>query len=635
MLTILRFASATAYLFVISGWLVLAAFFGPRKFRLLDTLALSFMTSLAVTSLLAVGAHLLGLGLTAVLYSNLAISIIAGVVACVWRQSDTIDPLPVADRRWEIAAGAIVASAAVLAWVEGLWLRMSDLFYHVAAVASLLTTNQALVTDPFFGLKSLPVDPTSGTFHTFLALTAKLGGISAFQAFEWLSPAVVFFDLLAFYALARRLLDSTAKAVFALALFAGIVWQLDFRVVIYSKWLDPAVYWMGLIFLLAFMKKFDWRALLLASVFAITTALVHLATAELWVFTMISLVFFSLLFMRWTEDGKGVAARCAIGAGVSTLALLPVVYQRSVSVLLGAKTSVFNPPAGSPMSSLPYFSLGKYLTVIRGGTVYQWYQGGDPMIVFVVLGLALIVVQVVRRGAKPETTMLAAQTAIMPALMLNLVGTKLILTKYWFHLRRMAYVLRSVPAVLLPWVAGQTRQETRGRGPRGVVVLGTAAIVAGAIAFAGIEAIGVFQRFVNPMSLDNFARQRYNVVVQMDGLTRYLQAHAKPTDVVAAHEKTSYYLAGLMPMRIMAVRRPHMPLAVELRSGSTRRHDQAQILNPAVTAAKTRRLLDEYEVSYVVVAFNSPALVKFDGMPGLRRAYEDKRFVLYAVRRTG
>ena len=625
---VLRFASATAYMFVVSGWLVLAAFFGPRKFRLLDTLALSFITSLAVTSLIAAVAHVAGGSLEAVGWGHLVLSVAGGTVAFLRRNSEPIAPLAREERRWEVGAATIVASTVVLAWVESLWYRMSDLFYHIAAVASLLTNNQPLVTDPFFGLRSLPVDPTAGTFHTFLALAARIGGISAFQAFEWLSPVVVAFDFLAFYCIARRMLGSAAKAVFALALFVAVVWQLDFRVVIYSKWLDPAVYWMGLFFLLMLMERFDWRALVFTSIFAVTTALVHLATAELWVFTMLAVVFFSLVFMRWTADGKGVTWRCALGAGVSTIALVPVVYQRSISVLLGAKTSVFNPPANSPMSDLPFLSLGRSLGIIRGGTLYQWYQGGDPMILFVVLGLALIVVQVVKRGGKPETIMLAAQTAIMPVLMLNLVGTKIIVTKYWFHLRRMAYVLRSVPAVLLPWAAGQTRDEWR-RGPRAVVVLGVCAITAGTIAFAGIEVIGVFNRFINPLSLDNFARQRHNVVRQMEGASAFLQASAKPSGVVAAPEKTSYYLAGLVPARVIGIRRPHMPLAVEVRSGPGRRYDQTQIFHPDVTPNKTARLLEKYHVTYVVTAANSAALAKFDRMTRLRLVYQDRRFVVY------
>jgi hypothetical protein len=164
-----------------------------------------------------------------------------------------------------------------------------------------------------------------------------------------------------------------------------------------------------------------------------------------------------------------------------------------------------------------------------------------------------------------------------------------------------------------------------------VLVLGIATVVVGVLAFTGVEVIGVFNRFVNPLSLDHFDRQRHNVVRQMDGLTRYLQPNTKASDVVAAHEKTSYYLAGLVPVRIIAVRRSHMPLAVEVRSGPKRRYDQAQILNAKVTGAKTLRLLDEYDVTHVVVAAASPALDKFEALPGVRRVWADKLFVVYEV----
>lgn len=533
----------------------------------------------------------------------------------------------------------IVALAALLSWIEGLWLRMSDLFYHVAGVASLLTNNQPLVTDPMFGVKGLPVDPTSGTFHTFLALVARLGGTSAMQTFEWLEPVVVSVYFLAFYALARRILGSGKQAVFALALFAGVVWSADFRVVIYPKWLALGVYWMGLVFFVTLLERFDRRALIFTCVLAVTAGLVHLSAGELWVLTMAAAVAWSLLLIRQIEDGRAVALRCAAAAGLSLVVLAPVMYKRSASVLTGAKTSVFNPPPGIPMSDLPFTKLLDGLGIIRGGL---WYQGGDLMLAFVVVATAALVVWALKRGAKPETVVLAATASIMPALMLNLVGTKLLVTEYWFHLRRMSYVLRFVPALLLPYVVALTRDERR-LGPtasrtalhRSAVAIGVVAIFLGIAAFSWVEVAGAFNRFINPASLDNFVRQRHNVVTATTGVTQYLASNSASTQAVAADEKMSYYLSALVPVRVIAVRRSHMPLAVEVRDGPQRRHDQEQIFDPRVTAAKTALLLRRWNVGYLVSSTDPALLEKFDRMHRLRRVYTDDRFVAFRVERNG
>lgn len=525
----------------------------------------------------------------------------------------------------------------VLAWREGLWLRISDLFYHVAAVQSLLVTNQPLVTDPMFGVRGLPVDPTAGTFHTFLALDARLGGAGGFQVFEWLEPVVVALYFLVFYAFARRILRSAPKGFAALAIFAGVVWLLDFRVVIYPKWIDPAVYWAGLFFFLLFLERLSWPALTFACLLGVTTALVHLGTAELWVLTIGAAVVWSLLLVRKVEGGPVLAARCGLGAGISAVTMAPIVYVRSAGILTGARTSVFNPPPDSPMSGLPFASIGKGLGIIRGGALSQWYQGGDLMLAFVVVALVVVVMRAARRGATPETVLLAATASIMPALMLNLVGTKLLVAKFWFHLRRLAYELRFVPALLVPyvWSAGRRgladRRAGRGRGTGALVAAAAAAVMLGTAALAGVEAIGVVNRFVSPLSIDNFERSRYNAVAATAGVVGYLATHSNPTQTVAASEKTSYYLTALVPIRVIAVRRAHMPLAVEVKDGPARRWAQLQLFNPRVTRAKTARLLDTYRVSHVVAPRDEGLLAKFRGMHELRRVYADRRYVVFAV----
>lgn len=634
MLVALRFASATAYLFLVSGWLILLAVFGARRFRPVETAALAFITSLSLTSLLAGLAHLAGASLDFVLYGHLAISVVAGIVAAV--RAPSTEPAAKDGVRWDYFAVGVVALAAAIAWIEGLWLRMSDLFYHLAAVQSLLVTNKPLVTDPMFGLKGLAVDPTSGTFHTFLALAARLGGARVLQTFSWLEGVVVAWFLLTFYVFARRLLGSGGKALAALVLFAAVVWSADFRVVIYPKWLDPAVYWAGLFFLLGLMERFDWRALAFLVAFGVTIVLVHLGTAELWVITVAAMVFWSVVLVRRIEDGRGVALRCLIGSGLSVAVMAPILYRRSASVLIGARTSVFNPPAGLPMSTLPTTTIARGLVLIRGG---RWYQGGDLMLAFVVLATSVVLAGIVSRRGKATDIALVAGASIMPVAMLNLVAGRLLVAKYWFHLRRMAALLKFVPALLAPAVFGLARDESSRRKSTDrdltlMLVAGVTALAVGAAAISYVGTVAAFERFASPGSVNYFGRSRYNVARTTAGIVGYLQDHAKPTQTVAAPQDLSYYMAALVPVRVIAVNRSHMPLAVEVRSGERRRSDQAQIFNPRVTLAKTARLLEKYQASYIVLARGGAAAGKFERLAGVRRVYVDTRYVIFAIDRS-
>lgn len=570
------------------------------------------------------------------LYGHLAVSLVAGCVAILRKPGEepTDEPGTGEGRRWEFVAAGIVGMTAAAAWGEGLWTRMSDLFYHVAGVQALLVANRPIVTDPMFGIKA-SVDPTSGTMHTFMALAAKLGGVGAFRAFAWLEGIIVAAYFLAFFAFARRMLGSAAQACLALVLVAGIVWSLDLRVMVYPKWFDPAIYWICLLFLLVFIKTGEARALIFAAFFAATVVLVHLGTSELLVLTVVAASAWGVILFRTLEDRRTEGLRWLLGTGACLAAMAPILYKRSVSVLGGARTSVFNPVPGDPMSKLPVTRLPGGLAVVRGG---EWFQGGDWMLVFLVLGVLLAAAHVARRGGRPEIVLLMGMASIMPAAMLNLVATKYLVARYWFHLRRMASLLRFVPTLMLPYVYVVLREElnelkTDSRRRLTAAMVGAAALVnvAGLIGFGSAFARELPDRFEagNVRSLA-YSRQG-NVVAGTAGLRRYLSRHVASGDVVAAPHDVSYYLVALLPVRVIAVPRSHMPLAAEVRGGKARRADQKAIFDPGVPADATSRLLTKHGTRYLVAPVGTPAMAKFLGMRGLASVYVDNGFVLFRV----
>jgi hypothetical protein len=77
--------------------------------------------------------------------------------------------------------------------------------------------------------------------------------------------------------------------------------------------------------------------------------------------------------------------------------------------------------------------------------------------------------------------------------------------------------------------------------------------------------------------------------------------------VVAGDPETSYYLAGLARVAVMAAPKSHSPLAVESVSGDQRRADAAELLDPRTTESRRREILRTWDAGYVALWTARPA----------------------------
>ena len=134
--------------------------------------ALAFAITVALISVVATVAWLAG-GSLAVVSVAWAL-FVAGGVALLVRCGPGL--------RGRIDGGwsglAIACGAALVSMFQRPWFfTSSDIFYHVAAVRSLVRSGQVLATDPIYGTATRVIDPTSGIWHSVQAAFAAPLGI--------------------------------------------------------------------------------------------------------------------------------------------------------------------------------------------------------------------------------------------------------------------------------------------------------------------------------------------------------------------------------------------------------------------------------------------------------------------------
>jgi len=177
-------------------------------------------------------------------------------------------------------------------------------------------------------------------------------------------------------------------------------------------------------------------------------------------------------------------------------------------------------------------------------------------------------------------------------------------------LLHMSFYLTERVAILLPftvflcvaWVLGRPgRSRWLQRAAAAGVAL--ALLLAAAPALASSHSL-------SPGSHDSiFASRKDDVRNRWGALTiRALSAKfGNRYPVVASDTQTSYYLAGLLPVAVVAVTSQHTAFAVEATDGQHRRDDMYELLAPSTTESRRREILERWRVDYVVVPKSSEA----------------------------
>jgi hypothetical protein len=223
---LIPFAS-TLLLFMVPGVLVASWLFGDRFFGGAALVPVSFVISTGVFGLLGVPMLMLHLSLEAYMWIVGAV-LSAFLMAAVFRVAFRKPP---AQRQDDASAGPapgwlwvpFVVLSAALALVSRARVPhpYEDIWVYLAYVQEFLSTDNLASHEPYFGRMT---ELSRAQINGWLLIQASLSQISGIAPVElvldYLAPTLVIIALLAFYALARSLLNSEAAALLAACLCA-------------------------------------------------------------------------------------------------------------------------------------------------------------------------------------------------------------------------------------------------------------------------------------------------------------------------------------------------------------------------------------------------------------------------------
>ena len=502
---------------------------------------------------------------------------------------------------WGVTVGLLAGG---LAFYERPWFGFTaDTFYHLAAARSLIVANAPLVTDPLHGTAATGLDPTSGVFHTWLAIASRLsgGGVEyIYTGFAALAAAAVAW---AFWALAERVSESSGVATVATIGFAAFGLWADFRMAGMPNRFAAALLCVALLALFESTRR--ERRLAAGFVAAIAGAaalLTHLAAAgALLVFTVAALVVV-VLFVRRLR-GAPSEAPLLTPLLLAPLIALPAVVSRALAVLTSPMTGA--------TEALPeaFVSLGAGLLVAKPGK----YIGGGP-VAFVLM--AVIAGWAVYRGYRNKDGValtLGAVTLVPVVLLCFPPITTLAATVSLYMLTRIVLMMKFIPFLAAAWAMGvglsgsRSREQRAGSRSRTLLLLGVALLVAHAVASWQMTQV-TFVRIPDRMRLGEehtVAESRAQDIRVSWGLSALWAAEDVFGDdypVVAASPETGYYLAGLTDVAIVAAPDSHTPLATSITDAPLRRQDMERLLEPETSEDERREILDRWNASYVALS---------------------------------
>lgn len=558
--------------------------------------ALSFAGTVALYSAATTLAWALGWSL------DVATAVFAALAAGVWwiARGDVAPAVRRLAREGGWSGLGLGVVAALVAGVQRPWFfTSSDIFYHVAAIRSLVRSGQVFVTDPIYGTATRVLDPTSGVWHSMLAAFVRLVRVEPSTA--WLAAMAIGAFVLAVsaWSLMRRVSGSDRVADgMTLLLLAG-TYLFDLRASAYPNQVSFALTLLFAALLARAIEEREVRHAVLAALVGYAVASMHVGSAELVVLVGLGVAAWTLVLSRVSRAGDdAVPARAAAyplaALAAAFLPALPVLVPRlaalSGSSVIGEATlraisgDVLELPLGLRML-VP----GHYL---------------GPTWVFVA-GLAACVWALARsRGRGARSAVVAVAVATLPVLLLTNPLSGTLVLAYSAHMaRRLAKLLPFAPYVGIAWAVGVAlARSRRGRG----------AFVTGCVAVAGVALTCMMLFGTVPRSWPSSWPGTRGVLAAWPRDLRWWWgertldavraefAASGGVPVLAGSPAACYQLTGLADAWALSVVEAHSPYPVEVASGRERRSADAAIDDAATAPGDRYRLARRWNVSYLV-----------------------------------
>lgn len=584
---------------------------GGRGRPLAEWVALGFGTSVAVTVVLAELVHRVGgdvVWMSAILAGLALGAVPLGFLRAQpagdrggsgeWPGHDAAAARGGRRRDWLVLVVILAAAGctALAVW-QGLQLTpTTDTFYHVASARSLLSTGGTRVTDPFFGARSLPPDPTAGTWPSLVAAISLFAGQDPLPVNRVLVPLLAFVVPFGFYALARRFGAPGWGALLATGAFLAGGMALDFRNIVYPSRVAILVLWAALIWLVDWLESGGWGKAVAAVVLFAGAGTIHLSVAEA---VLLGLAVTAVAAALWRAKGtlKLVALVAAVVVLFAALAY-PSLAPLRRSVTLGVASG----DAAEGGARLPVWRGPLGLTVVTGEGVPG--LGAFALLVSLAASVALWLLGRGERDAARAAPI--GFGAVLPALLLNGVATSLVLERFWYHVIRLGVALRFVPYAVLGALMpdGRTWREV-GRPWRWALLVAPVVLV-GLGAVQSLDA-SLPERFMGPSVAQSIAyAKEQDRSVALAPLARELaRLGARKGTVVVAPPNMGYELAGLLGYRTLAVPATHLPASYVFDEGQVRLREAERLYDPGTAPDERADILARRDAELVV----APALL--------------------------
>jgi hypothetical protein len=569
---------------------------GRARLNAVEFAASAFCVSVASLSLVAIVAWLTGVGLVVLSVVWLVLAVSGGVLLArhVRGLRERLE-----GGGWGLMLSGV---AAVVAMVERPWFfTSSDIFYHVAAVRSLVRSGQVLVTDPIYGTTTRTLDATSGVWHTMQAAFAAPLHIEPSTLYVSALGVGAFVLIAAIWALMRRVTGEARIATAATLLLLVASGRADLRA---SAYPNEITFGLGLLFIALLaraVEQRDKRLALLAGVVGFASVTMHLGGAE---FIGVA----GIAFLMWTVVVAWISRRSdtpvrmrtvaypAVALAVAFVPALPVVVPRLVA-LRGSSA------LGDALVAL----IARDIAVLPGGlqVMVPGHWLGDPWVFWLALAACAWALWRARRGGDSAVASLAAVAiGALPALLLSNPLVAPLLIQYSAHMaRRLAKLLQYAPLFGIAWAFGVAVARDKGAQRRAVAVMSVIATYVLACNFLlGYIPVNVPQAVPAPRSIVaawSMDRRWYWGASTLQAVRDALAGPTTP--VVAGSMSAVYQLTGLADIRALAVVEAHSPYHVEVVSGAERRADAFRIVAADGSSGERRALLSKWSVDFVVL----------------------------------
>jgi Family of unknown function (DUF6077) len=645
---------STLLLFMVPG-LVLVRWFFEEHISGAAMIPISFTISLGIFAL--VGVPLLLLHQSLLLYLWVAYAIVAAAIAgavirIFYRKPSDQKGIPIGfsfDWLWVpfLLLGTAFASESRIRAP----LPDDDIWVYLAWVREFANADKLALLEPYFGHR---IGMSRAQIDGWLldqAALSKIAGIDSVEmVLRYLAPTLVVMSLLAFYALARVLFKSETAALLTGSLYElgllihfGPTYDLVGRIA-EDKFLSFFLFLpVGLTFALLFLESrkvryvmiFTFLCWAVVAVHPVGLALLGLCTAG-----------FGILYLASRLRDKGAWIRTlSLGAALNSVLVVPLLYLLATGESLVAMLKSADINYGDPavLANMVFVKEGSQRVLELGDNYYMVNPERllDPSILIAFLvGLPFLLWRLKRSlAAQLILGMLLVPTVVcfVPPVATFFGNHIVVPGQLW----RLAWPVPLAAFLAVGWMVweligcAQTGLNSFGESPRVAHFLPLMLVCALMVAVAPnvAEAKAVYQ------AIEGTERPS----PCFDPVFDWIQDNIKKTSVVLAPDKENtcipaysthanvVSLRGGLLLRALPALEKRVPGQIEVPQGDL---DVRSFYRRSTVEGKVR-ILQRYEVDYLIVQTNSPLMRLLKKQPGLTPInIPSDQYVLYAVKRS-